>query len=127
MKSSVLERTSREMNIAIVLFFFSNALIAKAYEYDYDYDYDYWDYYDYGYCEDEWYLTCEGDFCTDKTEWVDIEKEVPIPDTNLKKLDSQYLEILTVSALKECTPSLGIKVWTLTIYIIHMYVLSFNF
>ncbi len=30
------------MNIAIVLFFFANALLAKADEYDYDYDYDYW-------------------------------------------------------------------------------------
>jgi len=94
------------MNIAIVLFIFSNALQAKAYDYDYDYDYDYWDY---DFCNDDWYLTCDGDFCTDKTEYIDIETEVPIPNTNFKKLDYDYFAVLTNSALKECSPSLGIR------------------
>jgi len=94
------------MNIAIVLFIFSNALQAKAYDYDYDYDYDYWDY---DFCNDDWYLTCDGDFCTDKAEYIDIETEVPIPNTNFKKLDYDYFAVLTNSALKECSPSLGIR------------------
>ena len=97
------------MNIAFALFIFSNTLLAKACDYDYDYDYDYSDY-DYDYCNDEWYMTCDGDFCTDKTEWISTETEVPIPGTNLKQLDYEYFDVLKISALKECTPSLGIKV-----------------
>ena len=108
------------MNVAIALFFFSNAFLTKAYEYDYDYDYDYWDY-DYDNCNEEWYYICEGDFCTDKTQWVTKEAEIPIPDTNLKQLDYQYFDVVTISALKECTPSLGIKVHMNTYYHNHTY------
>ena len=99
------------MNIAIVLLIFSHALLAIDYDYD-DYDYDY--------CNDEWYLACDGDFCTVKTKSIYIETEVPIPDTNLSQLDYNHFDVLTYSALKECTPSLGIKVlyqhfiWTLS-------------
>ena len=100
------------MYISIVLLIFSNALQAKAYDYYYDYDYDY-DYWDYDYCNDDWWMTCDGDFCTDKTEWIDIDTEVPIPNTNLNKLDYDYFAISTVSAIKECTPSLGVKVGTM--------------
>ena len=101
------------MNVAIVLFFFLNALLAKADDYDY-YDYDYWGY-DYDYCDEDNYnfyddLTCEGDFCTQQTKGVGIETEVSILDTNLKQLDYQRYDVLTLSAVKECTPSLGIKV-----------------
>ena len=100
------------MNIAIVLFFFCSALLAKADEYDFDYDYDYWGS-DYDYChEDNYYdyLVCEGDFCTDETQGVSKETVVPIPETNLTHLDYKYFDVLTVSAIKECTPTLGIKV-----------------
>ena len=99
------------MNIAIIVFLiFSKALVTRAYDYDYDY-HDY-DYYDYDYCNDEWYLACDGDFCTVKTKSIYIEREVEIPDTNLNQLNYNHFDILTYSALKECTPSLGIKVYT---------------
>ena len=99
------------MNIAIiVLLIFSKALLATAYDYDYDY-HDY-DYHDYDYCNDEWYLACDGDFCTVKTKSIYIEREVEIPDTNLNQLNYNHFDILTYSALKECAPSLGIKVYT---------------
>ena len=102
------------MYISIVLLIFSNVLQAKAYDYDYDYDYGYdYDYWDYDHCNDNWWMTCDGDFCTDKTEWIDIETEVPIPNTKLNKLDYDYFAISTVSAIKECTPSLGVKVGTM--------------
>ena len=102
------------MNIEFALFILSNVyLLTEAYDYDYydyDYDYDYNDYYDYDYCNDLWYSTCIGDYCTEKTAWVGLQKEVLIPETNLSHLDYEYFDILTVSAITECTPSLGIKV-----------------
>jgi len=102
------------MNIEFSLFILSNVfLLTEAYDYDYydyDYDYDYNDYYDYDYCNDLWYSTCIGDYCTEKTAWVGLQKEVLIPETNLSHLDYEYFDILTVSAISECTPSLGIKV-----------------
>ena len=99
------------MNTAvIVLLVLSKALLATAYDYDYDY-HDY-DYHDYNYCNDEWYLACDGDFCTVKTKSIYIEREVEIPDTNLNQLNYNHFDILTYSALKECAPSLGIKVYT---------------
>ena len=115
------------MNIAIVLFFFSNALLAKADEYDYDYDYDYWGN-EYDYCDEDYiyssdYLVCEGDFCTHQTQGVDREIEVPILDTNLKQLDYHRYDVLTLSAIKECTPSLGIKVDMNTHYYHQTYLL----
>lgn len=96
------------MNIAsIVLFIFTNAILA----YD-SADYPYWVDYDDGYCNDDYYA-CEGDFCMEKTDYFDIEKEAPIPNTNLTQLlDShRHFRVLRVSALKECTPSLGLKVF----------------
>ena len=108
------------MNIEFALFILSNVfLLTEAYDYDYyDYDYDYYyyddfdyynDYYDYYYCNDL-HSTCKGDYCTEKTAWVGLQKEVLIPETNLSHLDYYYFDVLTVSAITECTPSLGIKV-----------------
>ena len=47
--------------------------------------------------------------------YIDIETEVPIPNTNVNKLDYDYFAVRTNTALKECTPSLGIKVGTMNI------------
>lgn len=104
------------MNFLPGLLLLSHILLVKGDQYDY---YDYYDYYDHDYCE---YMTtyesddylCEDDFCMDKTQRVSVEfeTEAPIRDTNLMEIDTyyEYFNVLRESGIRECSPSLEIKV-----------------
>ena len=105
------------MNLLPGLLLLSHILLVKAHHYDYPTT-PYYDYYDYDYCEymtDEYdHYLCEDDFCTDRTQYVsvDIETEKQIWDTNLMEIDSyyDYFDVLRESGIRECSPSLEIKV-----------------
>jgi len=100
----------------IVLFLLIITCYTTAYPKDYDYDYHYDDFeddYSYFYDETEYFLdygSCEDDeFCVYKELWVDASNETKIGNSSLVKIDYDYHEIRTDSAINECTPSLGIK------------------
>ena len=72
----------------------------------------YGDYFDSDYFLD--YYTCEDDFCMEKEMWVEAEKKIPVPNTELiihDSEDSHYVE--TAGVLAECAPGLGVKVTSL--------------
>jgi len=81
-------------------------------DYDYYYDYDYSDYYG-DYFDSDYFLdyyTCQDDFCMEKEMWVEAEKKIPVPNTELiihDSEDSHYVE--TAGVLAECAPGLGVK------------------
>ena len=95
------------MNFLPSLLLLSHILLVKA-------SYDYYDYYDYYDCDYYDYYLCEDDFCTDKTQYVSVEivTEAPIRDTNLIAIDYDYdrYDVLRESGIRECFPSLEIKV-----------------
>ena len=111
------------MEFLLFLYFLSNLFVKLNAQYDY-YDYydycdyydyyDYYDYCDYDYCEymdhDNDYVSCEDDFCMDKTQYVPVETHVPIRDTNLMEMDYDSYDVLRESAIRECSPSLELKV-----------------
>ena len=93
------------MNFFPSLLLLSHILLVKS-------SYDYYDYYD---CDSEYSdYFCEDDFCTEKTQYVSLERETetPIRDTNLIAIDSyyDYFYVLKESGIRECSPSLEIKV-----------------
>ena len=103
------------MEFLSILFFLSNIFLklnASNAQYDYYDIYDYYDHYDY--CEymdhDNDYISCEDDFCMDKTQYVPVETHVPIRDTNLMEMDYDSYDVLRESAIRECSPSLELKV-----------------
>merc|ERR1711915_275584 len=106
-----------KQRIMKVLFLLFMTSYTTAYPKDYDYtDYDYDDYdhdYYYFYDETEYFLdygSCENDeFCVYKEMWVDVSNETKIGNSSLVKIDYDYHDIRTDSAINECTPSLGIK------------------
>ena len=72
----------------------------------------YGDYFDSDYFLD--YYTCQDDFCMEKEMWVEAEKKIPVPNTELiihDSEDSHYVE--TAGVLAECAPGLGVKVTSL--------------
>merc|ERR1711953_841388 len=81
-------------------------------DYDYYYDYDYSDYYG-DYFDSDYFLdyyTCQDDFCMEKEMWVEAEKKIPVPNTELiihDSEDSHYVE--TAGVLAECAAGLGVK------------------
>jgi len=86
----------------------------EDYDYDYnydDYDYDYSDYYDY-YFASPWFLDyniCEGDFCMEKTMWVDSDMQTKVPNTELVLHNEHYYQVGTEGLMTECAPGLEIK------------------
>ena len=77
---------------------------------DLDSDSDYYvEYFNSDYFLD--YITCKGDFCMEKGMWVEAQKKIPVPDTELiihHSEDSHYVE--TAGVLAECAPGLDLKV-----------------
>ena len=71
------------------------------------------------------YYMCEGDFCMEKTLWVEVDIQTEVPNTELVLHDEHYYQVGTEGAMAECATGLEIK--DLAEYVIPCYEIEGGF
>ena len=105
-----------DLKIWSLLILLIPSILSQYHYYTYDSwyggDYDDGGHYDY-FFNDHYmdnYLSCDGSFCAYDEVYVWVEKEVPVPGSDLVEVQGDSHHITIESAIQSCAPSLSIKV-----------------